>query len=140
MGAACFESLWKERENYSALFGIRTGRQQNTGRSLISSISRLAVSILFGKGIVDVNTPYRLIRGRLLKEIVAMIPAETFAPNILISGVLTASHQPLKNFPVPHEGRRTGQVSIVKWRLWKAAACSLMQTVLFRLKHFRAVR
>jgi dolichol-phosphate mannosyltransferase len=140
MGAAHFEGLWKAREGYAALFGFRSGRQQNVGRKLISSISRLAVEMLFGRGIVDVNTPFRLIRSRLLKEIVAMIPVNTFAPNILISGVLAASNQPLLNIPVPHEGRKTGQVSIVKWRLWKAAACSLMQTAVFRIKYFRVVK
>lgn len=139
MEAAHFESLWKLRGEYAALFGFRSGRQQNAGRRLISSVSRLSVNLLFGRGVVDVNTPYRLIRSNALKKIVAMIPDDTFAPNILISGALAASRQPVLNLPIPHEGRKSGQVSIVKWRLWKAAACSLLQTLVFRFKYFRVV-
>lgn len=140
MTAEHFESLWKMREEYAALFGFRSGRQQNPGRSLISAISRLSVSFLFGSGVYDVNTPYRLIRSGLLKQIVATIPPATFAPNILISGALAASRLPLLNLPVPHEGRKSGQVSIVKWRLWKAAVRSLLQTVIFRFTQYRPVK
>jgi len=137
MGAASFEKLWAERERYAALFGCRSSRQQGAGRRLISAVSRCAVHLLFGKGVVDVNTPYRLMRSSILKDIVALIPDDTFAPNILISGILVALRQPVLNIPVPHQGRKTGQVSIVKWRLWKAAACSLLQTVRFRFVRFK---
>jgi len=137
MGAASFEKLWAARERYAALFGFRSGRQQGVGRRLISAVSRYAVHLLFGKGVVDVNTPYRLVRSSILKNIVALIPDDTFAPNILISGMLAALRQPVLNVPVPHEGRKTGQVSIVKWRLWKAAVSSLLQTVRFRFIQFK---
>jgi len=137
MGAASFGKLWAERGRYAALFGFRSGRQQGAGRRLISAVSRCAVQLLFGRGVVDVNTPYRLVRSSVLKDIIAMIPGDTFAPNILISGMLVALRQPVLNIPVPHEGRKTGQVSIVKWRLWKAAISSLLQTVRFRFTSFR---
>lgn len=135
MGTASFEKLWVERKRYAALFGVRAGREQGTGRKLISAVSRHAVKLLFGRGVVDVNTPYRLMRSSILKEVVAMIPDGSFAPNILISGALAARRQPMLNIPVPHEGRKTGQASIVKWRLWKAAMSSLLQTIRFRYKH-----
>lgn len=131
MSPAHFERLWGERLNYSALFGYRAGRRQNLGRRLISSVSRQAVRLLFAPGIADVNTPYRLVRSDVLARIIAAIPADTFAPNILISGVLAASGLPVLNLPVPHEGRKSGTVSIVKWRLWRAACRSLLQTLVF---------
>lgn len=140
MTAEHFESLWNKREGYVALFGCRLGRQQNPGRSLISAISRMSVSLLYGSGVHDVNTPYRLIRSGLLKQIVLTIPAATFAPNILISGVLAASRLPICNLPVPHEGRKSGQVSMVKWRLFKAAVRSLLQTVVFRYTLYRSIK
>lgn len=139
MEAKYFENLWKVRQGNAALFGYRSGRQQNLGRRLISVVSRAAVRFLFGKGIVDVNTPYRLMRAAVLAQIVEQIPADTFAPNILISGVFAASGAPLLNLPVPHEGRKSGTVSIVKWRLWKAAIRSLWQTVCFGARRVRVV-
>lgn len=137
MSPACFAQLWQRREEYAALFGFREGRSQNLGRRLISSVSRLAVGLLFGAGITDVNTPYRLIRSDILAQIIATIPDDTFAPNILISGVIASSHLPVLNLPVPHEGRKSGTVSIVRWRLWRAAARSLLQTIAFGFKGVR---
>lgn len=129
-----FDALWQQRAGYSALFGCRSGREQSSGRRLISGVSRLVVRLLFGRGIVDVNTPFRLMRSSVLTQLLARIPDNTFAPNVLISGALAASSLPVLNIFVPHQGRKTGQVSMVKWRLWRAAFRSLLQTISFRMK------
>jgi glycosyltransferase involved in cell wall biosynthesis len=134
MSPLYFAQLWQRRNDYPALFGFRADRSQRRGRQLISAVSRLAVGLLFGAGITDVNTPYRLIRSDVLSRIAVAIPDDTFAPNILISGVIACSCLPVLNLPVPHEGRKSGTVSIVSWRLWRAAARSLLQTILFRFK------
>jgi glycosyltransferase involved in cell wall biosynthesis len=83
--------------------------------------------------LVDVNTPYRLIRSSLLREIIRGIPADTFAPNLIITGMLARSRARIYNFPVRHEGRKTGTASIVKWKLWRAAGRSFFQTIVFTL-------
>lgn len=135
MGPEHFVELWQRRHDYAALFGVRIGRQQGFGRWLISTVSRFAIQILFQGGVTDVNTPYRLLRSSVLAQIIAQVPADTFAPNVLISGGVAVSRLPLFNFPVPHHGRKTGQVSIVRWGLWKAAVRSLLQTIRFS-SHF----
>ncbi|MBN1867695.1 glycosyltransferase family 2 protein [Candidatus Sumerlaeota bacterium] len=127
--AVHFHEFWKRRDDYDALLGVRVGRVQNAGRRFISAVSRLAVRVLFGRGVGDVNVPYRLIRAGLLKEIVASIPPDTFAPNVIVSGALARARARILNLPVPHEGRTTGSVSIVRWRLWKSAARALWQTI-----------
>jgi dolichol-phosphate mannosyltransferase len=129
MRAEHFPSLWGLREGYDALFGIRAGREQNSGRKLISACSRLTVKFMFGAGVQDVNTPYRLMRASLLEQVLEQIPPDTFAPNVIISGAFAQAGLRLYNVPVPHEGRRTGSVSIVKWKLWKAAVRSFWQTL-----------
>jgi glycosyltransferase involved in cell wall biosynthesis len=129
MKAEHFAPLWEIRDDYDAVFGCRQGRRQNLGRRFISFCSRMTVHILFGAGIVDVNTPYRLMRAELLRQVVEQIPDATFAPNVIISGAFARSKLRLKNIPVPHEGRRTGAVSIVKWKLWKAAIRAFWQTL-----------
>ena len=90
--------------------------------------------MLFGKGVQDVNTPYRLMRAAILKQIVEQIPAGTFAPNVIISGAVAQAGLRICNLPVPHQGRRTGSVSIVKWKLWQAAFRSFRQTLQCRPK------
>ncbi|HJV35449.1 hypothetical protein, partial [Geomonas sp.] len=128
-----FDKLWNNRNEHDALFGYRGGRQQGLGRKIITGICRATVHALFGKGITDVNTPYRLVRSSILSPIISRIPADTFAPNVLISGVLVGEGARIYNQCVPHEGRRTGAVSIVRWKLWKAALKSFMQSIRFKL-------
>lgn len=129
MPADAFPLLWQRRHDYDALFGMRSGRVQALPRRLISACSRLTVRCLFGCGVPDVNTPYRLMRASLLKPIIQQIPDDTFAPNVIISGAIVRAGARVFNHPVPHEGRRTGSVSIVKWKLWKAAIRSFFQTL-----------
>lgn len=129
MKAEHFPALWNKRENYDALFGTRAGRQQNAARSFISACSRLTVKLLFGSGVEDVNVPYRLMRAPLLKQIVEQIPPDTFAPNVIISGTLARAGVRILNQPIPHGERKTGTVSIVRWKLWKAVFRSFLQTL-----------
>ena len=129
MKASQFPRLWKERQNYDALFGCRQHREQGLGRKLISMMSRLTVAVLFGKGVRDVNTPYRLMRSCFLRQIIDQIPDGTFAPNVIIAGAFAKARLRIANLAVPHENRRTGTVSIVKWKLWKIAFRSFLQTL-----------
>lgn len=127
-----FPCLWKERQKFDALFGVRDDRNQNLGRKFISACSRITVRFLFGAGVTDVNTPYRLIRANILKQIVDQIPDDTFAPNVIISGVLSKAGLRIYEHPVPHENRKTGEASIVKWKLWRSAVKAFWQTFFFR--------
>lgn len=128
-----FASFWEKRANYDALFGVRRERISPLSRKLISACSRLTVAVLFGKGIEDVNVPYRLMRADKLKQIIHCIPASTFAPNIVIAGAFARSHSRTGNLPVTHHARQTGEVSIKKWKLLRVALRSFVQTI--RLRH-----
>lgn len=127
-----FPYLWEKRENFDALFGVRQNRDQNLIRKFISISSKMTVHLLFGMGVTDVNTPYRLIRSSILAKIVKHIPNDIFAPNIIISGALSKSGLRIYEHPVPHENRKTGAVSIDKRNLWKSAFRSFWQTFLCR--------
>lgn len=124
-----FRTLWENRERFDALFGIREGRKQNFARKLISFFSIIIVRLLFGSGVTDVNTPYRLIRSKILERIVQHIPVNTFAPNIIVSGIICKFGLRTFEHPVFHENRKTGEVSIVKWKLWKSTAIAFWQTL-----------
>ena len=127
-----FPKLWTAREQYDALFGVRTDRQQAWNRRLISGCSRTTVRWLFGGGVRDVNVPFRLIRAPLLTEIIQKIPPDTFAPNIIIAGAVARRPVRIANIPVRNHPRCTGQPSIADWRLWKYAFRSFRQTLTCR--------
>ena len=124
-----FPSFWRNRAEYDAILGVRQHRSRGVARRIISLAARLLVRALFGRGIRDVNVPYRLMRSSVLKQLIGQIPPGTFAPNVIISGAIVHSGLRFLEIPVPCEGRRTGSMSIVRWKLWKAAGQSLMQTL-----------
>ena len=134
MGPEGFPELWDHREEYDFLVGIRDGRKQALPRKIISAVSRLSVRLFYGKSIWDVNTPYRLMRVSAFEEVWNAIPKDTFAPNVIISGM--AARKKLRCFEtrVPQRDRQTGEVSIKKWKLFKAASRSFVQTIVFSFK------
>jgi glycosyltransferase involved in cell wall biosynthesis len=139
MSPESFSLLWEQRSDYNAVFGYRRGRQQSRGRSLVSWCSRLTVRLLFGSGVRDVNTPYRLMRSTVLYPIIERVPADTFAPNILISGAIARAGVPIVNIPVPCRPRQSG-CSINTWKLGKGAIRSFAQTWRYRKQVASAVR
>lgn len=129
MPAGAFPALWTVRDQADAVFGYRTGREQTLDRKLISRIARLTARVAYGCRLRDVNTPYRLMRADVLAPIVARIPDDTFAPNVVISGALARTGARVVELPVAHTPRTTGQVSIIGTRALKAAVRSFLQSV-----------
>ena len=134
MGPEGFNELWFRRNEHDFLVGKRDGRVQVLSRRIISFMSRLCVRIFYGKSVWDVNAPYRLMRVSAFKKFYVAIPLTTFAPNVILSG-LAARHK-LRCFEtrIPQRDRMTGEVSIKKWKLLKAAAKSFGQTISFAFK------
>jgi len=132
MQAGHFQKLWQERTGCAAVFGIRSARDQALPRRIVSLISRMAVNLCYGRGVQDVNCPFRLMRSDILRQLLQRIPPDTFAPNVAIAGLFVLKGQPVKNIAVPHSNRQTGEVSIKKWKLFKAAMKSFLQTISIR--------
>ncbi len=81
-----------------------------------------------GPGVRDVNVPYRLMRASCLRALLDKIPPDTFAPNVALAGLALQAGLRVANIPVPFRGRHTGAPSLVRWRLLRNAARSLLQT------------
>lgn len=132
MGPEKFEELWSKRADYDFLVGIRDGRIQALPRKVISFVSRCCVKLFYGcKTIWDVNTPYRLMRTSAFRELLGEIPITTFAPNVILSGMVARRRLRFYEICVPQHDRTTGEVSIKKWKLLKAAMKSFVQTIAF---------
>jgi len=129
-----FGALWNNRENYDFLLGVRGGRRQPLPRKLVTLVSRKTVNLFYGNGINDVNSPYRLMRCSVFKSLYSQIPDDTFAPNLIISGMAAKNITRCFQSLVPQRERHTGEVSIKRWRLFKAAVRSLVQTISFSIK------
>lgn len=133
IGPESFELLWKKRESYDLLLGRRIHRASGTSRAILSLFARSLVWMFFGSRVHDVNSPFRLMRGERFKKLFSMIPEDAFAPNVIITGAASKKKLRILELPVQYRARKTGESSLKKMNLLRAALKSLFQTTKFRL-------
>jgi len=133
MSPRYFKDLWCRRATNDFMIGRRSERTQPLSRKIVSFVSRNMIHILYGKGVWDVNSPYRLMRVSNIHYFIKSIPADTFAPNIILSGIVNLYNLPYFELPIPHQNRQTGEVSIKKLKLLFAVLRSFYQTIRYRL-------
>lgn len=133
IGPEKFPELWRARSGYDFLIGRRQNRYSPLPRKIISFISRLTVRLCYGTGVRDVNCPFRLMRASVVDPCLRAMPADLFAPNVILSGLACRGRWRICEVPVLFHERQTGEVSIKKWKLLKAAGKSFRQTVAFSM-------
>lgn len=116
-----FLELWRHRESVDLALGVRSFGERAAARRLVSTMARLAVRVLFGPGVQDPNCPYRLMRRSWLEGALASIPADAFAPNVLLSGLAIRSGARIRELPVTSRPRQAGAPSLVRLGLWRGA-------------------
>lgn len=129
MAASHFETLWSERDGYDFLVGARQDRVSVPVRRIVSAGSRASVRFLLGRGVRDVNSPYRLMRRERLAPLLDLLPEAPFAPNVILSGLAARAGLRILEKPIPHEGRRAGTGSLNVRRLAGGIARSFADTV-----------
>ena len=129
LGVDWFEKLWQNRENYSFLIGKRIYKNRNFSRTFISFVAKIIVRTFCGKGISDVNCPYRLMKSDVFRDFFLKIPQDTFAPNVIISSFVNKKHLKYFEIPLIWNERTTGTVSIQKIKLLKSACKAFLQTI-----------
>lgn len=129
-----FNRLWEKRNNYDFLIGRRENRQQPFSRKILSAASRMCVRLFYGKGVWDVNSPYRLMRSEAFIEYFKQIPSTVFSPNLMLSGITAKKKLRYYETPIPCQGRQTGEVSIQKMTILKAAVKSIFEIIIFSFK------
>ena len=129
-----FEDLWENRKSFQFLIGKRIRSRQALTRKLISSISRIIVSILYGNKVYDVNSPYRLMKIESLKKILFSLPNNMFAPNVAITGAVSLLNIKCYEISVHQRERVAGEGSLKRIKLLKAVLQSFYQTIVYRFK------
>ena len=134
LGTEAFAALWNNRESYDFLIGRRVQRESPLPRKITTWISRALVWTLYGRAVFDVNCPYRLFKPASLRERLLLIPEHTLAPNLILAGLASCLHLRVFQTAVAHTERQTGEVSIKKWKLFKFALVSFLQTIQYRYR------
>ncbi len=127
-----FNEFWKNREQYHFIIGYRIERHSPLFRQIMTLISRITVGLFYKRGIKDVNCPYRLFNSATYKQAIHSIPHDTFAPNLILSGIASLNPALIRQVPVPYSFRKTGTVSIKHFKLLKISLLAFWQTIVFR--------
>ena len=134
LDTAAFHTLWANRNDYDLLLAEREQKNASPARQGLSRITGWMVKALYGSGVKDINSPYRLIRGSDLKQAVAKIPAGSFAPNVLLTAWFIGKKNRI--FTTTTELRREGapRQSKMNGYFLRGAIRSALQTILFRTR------
>lgn len=128
-----FKRLWALREQYDLLIAERMVRNASLPRHIVSLILKYLVFFLYGKGINDINVPYRLVRTEVLKEALQKITPNAFAPNILITAYFIKKH--FRIFLTSSESRSLdNRQSKMTSHIFKGCMQSMLDLILFRFK------
>ena len=127
-----FVALWAQRDRSDFILGHRMKRFDAMHRLVITRIVKSLNYLLFGVWIPDANIPYRLIKGQFLTALLRAMPKNVFAPNIFLSILACKAGQNTINVPVHHEERKTGTVSILRFKLLKVCFQSARELLVFR--------
>ena len=132
MGPEWFYKLWNLRKDHDFIVGRRFKRNSPAARNLVSFVARIVVGTLYGGSIFDVNVPYRLMNARKFSPCYRTMPADTFAPNLLVSGFAAYHELRTAEIHIVHQFRTTGEVSIKSWKLARESMRSVLQTIAYR--------
>ncbi len=127
-----FVRLWNLRTSSPCVLGNRSVRHDSFHRLVITRILRVVLWGLYGRRLRDANIPFRLFERRFLAAALRLIPANTFAPNIFLAVIAARAGANLHDTPVTHRDRRTGTVSIVRWKLIKVCFRCVGELLAFR--------
>ncbi len=134
-----FGALWEQRRDYDFILGRRSHASFPLSRRVVTFFAWLVVKTGFNSKIVDVNSPFRLFRSAEVSPLIQLIPPDTFAPNVLITGLVSAKDLRIKEIQIENGFRQTGTVSIKHWKLFKVAVRSFKESILFTVRHRKAV-
>ena len=81
---SAFTVLWNNRKKADLLIAEREKRNASFLRNFATAITHYVIVVVYGKGIKDINSPYRLIRTQKLSLALSYIGSNSFAPNVLI--------------------------------------------------------
>lgn len=127
-----FWKLWEKRQEAGFICGIRTIRKDPLHRLVINKLLKIFLWGMFQTYLHDPNIPFRLMKSSTLKSLLELIPPTPFAPNIFLSLAAKRTLPNIIEIPVTHQERKTGTVSIVRWKLIRVCLRSAKELFLFR--------
>jgi len=126
-----FGLLWSRRERSDLVLGVRVARRDPFVRRVLTRLTRVLVSALARRRVRDANAPFKLVSRSLFEHLAPSIPADAFAPSILLVLGAHRCGATVTEVPITHFPRRHGRSTLHLRRLVIAVWRSTAQTVRF---------
>ncbi|OGM28635.1 hypothetical protein A2962_00960 [Candidatus Woesebacteria bacterium RIFCSPLOWO2_01_FULL_39_61] len=126
-----FYKLWRMRKTSDFILGYRQKRKDPKYRILLTNLISIWIFILFGKYIKDPNIPFRLIKREYLKNLLKLVPENSFAPNIFLTILAARDHHNLYHIPIKHRPRKKNIYTDIK--ILKGAFQGFLELIAFAL-------
>lgn len=137
---AQFAAFWAARDDCDLLMGVRALRHDPRHRLVLTRVTKVVVSVLARRRLRDANVPFKLVRTGLVRHVARRMPADAFAPSILLALGAARSGARIREIEIAHLPRPFGRSTLRVWRLARACARSGWQTLRFSLSPMRPYR
>jgi Glycosyltransferases involved in cell wall biogenesis len=101
-----FEQFWQNRNQYDAILGNRTNRQDGASRKFVENTLRLILRMIFGVNVPDANAPLRLMRTELVKKYIDKMPVDYALPNVMLTTYFFYFHENIKFLEISFQNRQ----------------------------------
>lgn len=112
-----FDRLWEAGRTSDLAMGCRRRRGDAWPRRVLTRLIRWLLPVLLGVRLYDANVPFKVLRRGLWEQARPLLPADTLTPSLFLAVFAAATGARVAQVDVPHVDRRTGTVSIRKWKL-----------------------
>lgn len=107
-----FMAFWEKRNEFDALIGDRTKREDGLSRVFVTKTLKLVLLGIFGISIPDANTPFRLMKRELLAKYAPLIPQDFNLSNVMLSVLFVYYSENITFLPITFRPRQGGTNSI----------------------------
>jgi glycosyltransferase involved in cell wall biosynthesis len=107
-----FWQFWELRQEYAAIIGWRSKREDGLSRVFVTKVLRLVLRCVFGLDIPDANAPFRLINAETLNKHLSLIPSDFNLSNVMLAVCLARFKENIKFIPITFKQRQGGVNSI----------------------------
>lgn len=114
-----FDAFWEKRESNDITIGYRNHREDGFSRVIVTKVLKLVVKICFKESVTDANTPYRLMKGSVLREEIKSVPDGFFLSNVLLTVLFKKHGRKMEFIPITFRPRQGGVNSINIKRIFK---------------------
>jgi dolichol-phosphate mannosyltransferase len=134
--AEAFSLLWRQRDGFDGVLGVRVRRQDPRLRVWLSRMIRIVIGLLFQVRLSDANCPFKLLRRSCWELSRRLLVPGTLAPSLFLAILLKHGGFKMLEVEVPHQERNSGTVTIRRWRLLKFCWIAFWQLIRFRYRPF----